>query len=42
MDVRKLSVDQDILYKYITKANEGDILFNTRDKFHPCIVLFII
>ena len=27
MDVRKLSVDQDILYKYITKANEGDILW---------------
>ena len=38
------SVDQDILR--VSKANEWDILFHTRDKFgiskHPCIVLFII
>ena len=38
------SVDQDI--SQVSKANEWDILFNTRNKFriskHSCIVLFII
>ena len=38
------SVDQDI--SQVSKANEWDILFNTRNKFHiskhPCILLFII
>ena len=39
-----LSVDQDI--SRVSKANERDILFNTRNKFHisklSCIVLFIV
>ena len=39
-----LSVDQGI--SQVSNANERDILFNARNKFHiskhPCIVLFII